>query len=155
MAATRTDQQISPASWQLLHQFAKFVFSTAMSALLNYLPLSKKEERHPLPDTVESDDIIPVHLFDDTAAARGIVLVWTLQFEDVLNPHKLSDALSKLFEMEGWRRLGGRFRQRVCSHGSKKFLDIDPHTARWRTRNTCSTRIYKRQASSLFHQRRV
>ncbi|SCO91665.1 uncharacterized protein FRV6_15793 [Fusarium oxysporum] len=112
MAATRTDQQISPASRQSLHQFAKFVFSTAMSALLNYLPFSKKEERRPLPDTVESDDIIPVHLFDDTAAARGIVLVWTLQFEDVLNPHKLSDALSKLFEMEGWRRLGGRFRQR-------------------------------------------
>ncbi|KAF5556417.1 hypothetical protein FNAPI_5767 [Fusarium napiforme] len=83
-----------------------------MAALLNYLPFFKKEEQRPLPEIVESDDIIPVHLFDDTAAARGIVLVWTLQFGDILNPHKLNDALSKLFEMDGWRRLGGRFRQK-------------------------------------------
>lgn len=88
-----------------------------MAALLNYLPFFKKEEQRPLPDAVESDDIIPVHLFDDTAAARGIVLVWTLQFEDILNPHKLNDALSELFGMDGWRRLGGRFRQRVWFHG--------------------------------------
>jgi hypothetical protein len=89
-----------------------------MSVLLNYLPFSKKEEQRSLPDIIESDDIIPVHLFDDTAAARGIVLVWTLQFEDILNPHKLNDALSNLFQMDGWRRLGGRFRQKVCSHHS-------------------------------------
>ncbi|KAI1035297.1 hypothetical protein LB504_005973 [Fusarium proliferatum] len=112
MAATRTDQQISPASWQPLQQFAKSTILTAMAALLNYLPFTKKEEQRPLPNAVESDDIIPVHLFDDTAAARGIVLVWTLQFEDILNPHRLNDALSELFRMDGWRRLGGRFRQR-------------------------------------------
>ncbi|CVK86061.1 uncharacterized protein FMAN_06527 [Fusarium mangiferae] len=130
MAATRTDQQISPASWQSLHQFAKSIISTAMAALLNYLPFTKKEEQRPLPDTVESDDIIPVHLFDDTAAARGIVLVWTLQFEDVLNPHKLNNALSKLFELDGWRRLGGRFRQRSDGgleiHVPRKFTEDRP-----------------------------
>ncbi|KAF5637975.1 hypothetical protein F52700_4678 [Fusarium sp. NRRL 52700] len=112
MASTRTDQQISSASWKSLHQFTKSAILTAMAALLNYLPFFKKEEQRRLPDIIESDDIIPVHLFDDTAAARGIVLVWTLQFEDVLTPNKLKDALSKLFEMDGWRRLGGRFRQR-------------------------------------------
>lgn len=84
-----------------------------MQAFLNYLPFCNKEEQRPLPKVFESDDIIPVHLFDDSAAARGIVLVWTFRFEDVLNPDKLYHALSSLFEMDGWRRLGGRFRQRV------------------------------------------
>ncbi|KAF5640136.1 hypothetical protein F25303_7162 [Fusarium sp. NRRL 25303] len=130
MAATRTDQQISPASWQPLQQFAKSTILTAMAALLNYLPFTKKEEQRPLPDTVESDDIIPVHLFDDTAAARGIVLVWTLQFEDILNPHKLNDALSELFRMDGWRRLGGRFRQRSDGgleiHVPREFTEDRP-----------------------------
>ncbi|KAG4255868.1 hypothetical protein FPRO04_11539 [Fusarium proliferatum] len=130
MEATRTDQQISPASWQSLQKFANSVISTAMAALLNYLPFFKKEEQRPLPDAVESDDIIPVHLFDDTAAARGIVLVWTLQFEDILNPHKLNDALSELFGMDGWRRLGGRFRQRSDGgleiHVPRKFTDERP-----------------------------
>jgi hypothetical protein len=66
-----------------------------------------------MPDTVKSDDVIPVHLFDDSAAARGIVLVWTFRFEDILNPQKLHDALSELFGMDGWRRLSGRFRMQV------------------------------------------
>ncbi|KAF4456164.1 hypothetical protein F53441_1648 [Fusarium austroafricanum] len=101
-----------------------------MSSLLNYLPIFKKEEPRPLPDTVESDDIIPVHLFDDSAAARGIVLVWTFRFEDALNPQKLHDALSELFHMDGWRRLGGRFRQQPDGglevHVPSKFSNDRP-----------------------------
>ncbi|KAF5987296.1 hypothetical protein FCOIX_999 [Fusarium coicis] len=130
MAATRTDQQLPPASWQSLHQFSKSLISVTMAALLNYMPFFKKEKQRPPPDIVESDDIIPVHLFDDTAAARGIVLVWTLQFEDVLNPHKLNDALSKLFERDGWRRLGGRFRQKSDGgleiHVPREFTEERP-----------------------------
>jgi hypothetical protein len=67
-----------------------------------------------MPETVKSDNVIPVHLFDDSAAARGIVLVWTFRFEDILNPQKLRDALSELLGMDGWRRLSGRFRMQVC-----------------------------------------
>jgi len=91
-----------------------------MSGLLAYLPFYKKEQPQ-LPELVETDDIIPVHLFDDSAAARGIVLVWTYKFDDVLDPDKLHVALSQLFQMEGWRRFSGRFRYRVrqrqgCAH---------------------------------------
>ncbi|KAK7416679.1 hypothetical protein QQZ08_011914 [Neonectria magnoliae] len=82
-----------------------------MFGLLSYLPFFKNEQR-PLPDIVETDEIIPVHLFDDSAAARGIVLVWTYKFDDVLDPDKLYAALSQLFQMNGWRRFSGRFRYR-------------------------------------------
>ncbi|KAF9776788.1 hypothetical protein IL306_004984 [Fusarium sp. DS 682] len=119
MAVTDTDGEVSPASSWSLKEFAKSQISAAMSGLLSYLPFSKKDEQRALPDIVESDDIIPVHLFDDTATARGIVLVWTFRFEEILNPQKLNDALSELFQMDGWRRLGGRFRQRVCFQRSK------------------------------------
>ncbi|KAF4503570.1 hypothetical protein FAGAP_178 [Fusarium agapanthi] len=52
------------------------------------------------------------------------------RFEDVLCPNKLNDALSKLFEMDGWRRLGGRFRQRSDSgleiHVPREFTEERP-----------------------------
>ena len=76
------------------------------------LPFSRKEQRQ-LPPIVPTDEVIPVHLFDDSAAARRIVLVWTFKFADVLDPFKLHAALSHLFQMEGWRRFSGRFRYRV------------------------------------------
>lgn len=82
--------------------------------LANLLPFLAKEERQ-LPPVVPTDEIIPVHLFDDSSATRGIVLVWTFRFHDVLDPEKLHDALSKLFQMEGWRKFSGRFRYRVGS----------------------------------------
>lgn len=85
-----------------------------MSGLLSYLPfMGKTEEEKPLPPVGPTDEVIPVHLFDDSAAARGIVLVWTFRFEDVLDPEKLNDSLSALFQKEGWRRFSGRFRYRV------------------------------------------
>ncbi|KAF4341518.1 hypothetical protein FBEOM_4563 [Fusarium beomiforme] len=112
MAVTHTDGKASPSSSWSWKEFATSQIPAAMSGLLSYLPFSKKEEQRALPDIVKSDDIIPVHLFDDTAAARGIVLVWTFRFGEILNPQKLNDALSELFQMDGWRRLGGRFRQR-------------------------------------------
>ncbi|RDW94993.1 hypothetical protein BP5796_00756 [Coleophoma crateriformis] len=77
------------------------------------LPFFRKKEQRQLPPIVPTDEVIPVHLFDDSAAARGIVLVWTFKFADVLDPSKLHAALSHLFQMEGWRRFSGRFRYRV------------------------------------------
>jgi hypothetical protein len=75
---------------------------------------SKKEER-PQPPVNPTDEVFPVHLFDDSAAARGIFAVWQFKFDDVLDPDKLNEALSQLFQMDGWRKLGGRFRYRVSN----------------------------------------
>jgi hypothetical protein len=66
---------------------------------LAYLPLFKNKQPAQ-PETTETDDIIPVHLFDDSAAAHGIVMVWIYKFDDILDPDKLHTALSQLFRID-------------------------------------------------------
>ncbi|OAA61972.1 Chloramphenicol acetyltransferase-like domain protein [Niveomyces insectorum RCEF 264] len=63
----------------------------------------------PLPST-ESDDIYPVHMLDDTKTLRGIVVTWTLRFNDVLDANKLHASLARLLEIGDWKKLGGRLR---------------------------------------------
>ncbi|KAL7928577.1 hypothetical protein V8C35DRAFT_317904 [Trichoderma chlorosporum] len=64
------------------------------------------------PAIVPTDEIAPLHLFDDTPTLRGFTLFWTFRFEEVLDADKLGSSLSQLFQMEGWRKLGGRLRRR-------------------------------------------
>ncbi|KAL6857342.1 hypothetical protein J3F83DRAFT_763686 [Trichoderma novae-zelandiae] len=64
------------------------------------------------PAIVPTDEIAPLHLFDDTATLRGFTLMWTFKFDQVLDADKLGASLSQLFQMEGWRKLGGRIRLR-------------------------------------------
>ncbi|KAH6607025.1 hypothetical protein Trco_003338 [Trichoderma cornu-damae] len=64
------------------------------------------------PPTVPTDEIAPLHLFDDTATLRAFTLMWTFKFEEVLDADKLGSSLSQLFQMDGWRKLGGRIRLR-------------------------------------------
>jgi hypothetical protein len=65
------------------------------------------------PERVESDDIYPVHMLDDTKTLQGIVVTWTLRFNDVLDADKLHLSLSKLLEIGDWRKIGGRLRLKV------------------------------------------
>ena len=97
--------------------------ASIMSGILSNLPFSKKEQRS-MPPIDPADDVIPVHLFDDMSAARGIVMVWTWKFHDVLDPHKLHDALSQLFQMDGWKKFSGRFRYRVSTHRATPWLSL-------------------------------
>lgn len=65
------------------------------------------------PPRVETDDVYPVHMLDDTKTLRGIVVTWTLRFNDVLDADKLHESLSKLLEIGHWAKLGGRLRSNV------------------------------------------
>jgi hypothetical protein len=65
------------------------------------------------PPKIESDDIYPVHMLDDTKTLQGIVVTWTLRFNDVLDADKLHSSLSKLLEIGDWRKVGGRLRLKV------------------------------------------
>ena len=65
------------------------------------------------PPPIDSDDIYPVHMLDDTKTLRGIVVTWTLRFNDVLDANKLHTSLSSLLEIGDWRKLGGRLRLKV------------------------------------------
>jgi hypothetical protein len=61
-----------------------------------------------------TDEILPVHPFDSNPVLRECMLFWTFRFDDVLDADMLGHGLSQLLQMEGWRRLGGRFRRNVC-----------------------------------------
>jgi hypothetical protein len=65
------------------------------------------------PPLVESDDVYPVHMLDDTKTLRDIVVAWTLRFNDVLDADKLYVSLSRLLAIGDWRKLGGRLRLKV------------------------------------------
>lgn len=67
------------------------------------------------PPRVPTDDVFPMHFFDDSATNRTLVLAWTLRFNEVLDAEKLNNALQKLLTIGGWRRLGGRLRETVQS----------------------------------------
>lgn len=78
-----------------------------MAALWNLLGASPARIPPPLVDT---DDVYPVHMLDDTKTMRDIVVTWTLRFNDVLDADKLHVSLSKLLEIGDWRKVGGRLR---------------------------------------------
>ncbi|KAM0241439.1 hypothetical protein ACHAP5_007636 [Fusarium lateritium] len=62
------------------------------------------------PQRVETDNVYPLHMLDNTKNLRGIVITWTLRFDDVLDADELHDALSRLLDSGDWRKLGGRLR---------------------------------------------
>lgn len=66
-----------------------------------------------VPPAIESDEVYTVHMLDDTNTLRGIVVTWTLRFNDVLNVDALSTSLSRLLEIGDWRKVGGRLRLKV------------------------------------------
>ena len=72
-------------------------------------------KRQPPTPVQDSDEIVPVHVFDDLSGYRKTLLMWTFQFNDVLDADKLHEALCELIEKgENWRKLGGRLRLNVC-----------------------------------------
>ena len=87
---------------------------------------------------VETDDVYPVHMLDDTKTLRDIVIAWTLRFNDVLDAEKLHGSLSRLLEIGDWRKAGGRLRLRVgsllfaASNGSLLTLTWARRTENWR-----------------------
>ncbi|KAL6900019.1 hypothetical protein GGI43DRAFT_55266 [Trichoderma evansii] len=79
------------------------------SSLFKLLGLGPRRSAPPI---VPTDEVVPTHLFDDTGTLRGFTLMWTFRFDEVLDADKLGNSLSELFQMEGWRKLGGRIRRR-------------------------------------------
>ncbi|EXF74678.1 hypothetical protein CFIO01_08748 [Colletotrichum fioriniae PJ7] len=91
--------------------------------------VGRKPKRTQLP-TVATDDVYPVHFFDDTKPFREMLLNWTLRFDDVLDAEKLNLSLSRLIEIGDWRKFGGRMRMRPDNqlelHVPKQFTPARP-----------------------------
>jgi hypothetical protein len=66
-----------------------------------------------VPPIYPTDQVYPLHCFDDTVPNRHMVMCWTMRFEDVLNAEKLHGSLVKLLTIGDWRKLGGRLRLNV------------------------------------------
>lgn len=66
--------------------------------------------------TVSTDTIVPVHIFDDNAINRSVLLYITLRFDAVLDPERLRHGLQRLMELGDWRKLGARVRKTVCNY---------------------------------------
>ncbi|KAJ9130909.1 Lysr family regulatory protein [Pleurostoma richardsiae] len=62
------------------------------------------------PAQVATDEIFPATFFDDTPLNRSVLLYLTFRFNNVLDTVSLRESLSRLLEIDGWRKLGGRFR---------------------------------------------
>ncbi|KOS19521.1 hypothetical protein ESCO_000648 [Escovopsis weberi] len=67
------------------------------------------------------DDIYPLHFLDHTTVQETIV-VWTMRFNDVLDPDMLRASLANVLEQGDWRKLGGRLRKK----GSRYQLHVPP-----------------------------
>jgi hypothetical protein len=80
------------------------------SLIKSFFGLGPESEQGPL---VPTDEVVPMHLFDDIVGYRNNSLTWSCHFDEVLDANKLKDSLWQVIEMEGWRKLGGRLRKTV------------------------------------------
>lgn len=62
------------------------------------------------PERVPTDTVITLYNYDDTYANRNVAFDFTMQFDEVLDADKLAEALWRLVEKPGWRKLGARLR---------------------------------------------
>lgn len=65
------------------------------------------------PTRVSTDNVTPLHFFDDTPLWRAFVLYSMFVFDDTLDPRKLRESLEALAQKDGWRKLSARLRQNV------------------------------------------
>jgi hypothetical protein len=64
----------------------------------------------------DHDDLItPFHFMDDQPTYRLGVVLLSFRFNAVLDTGKMRDALRRVYELEGWRKLGARIRLNVRS----------------------------------------
>ena len=84
----------------------RFCFAFEMATLVRYF---KKAG----PERIPSDTVIPLYDRDETYANRNVAFEFTMRFDEVLDADKLADALWRLIEKPGWRKLGARMRMNV------------------------------------------
>src|SRR6478752_3603318 len=80
------------------------------------LPFLRRQSLNILPK-VPTDEVVPVHLFDSISGLQRCILVWMFRFDEILDPEKLHSSLTRVFQRDGWHKLGGRYRRRVSYPG--------------------------------------
>ncbi|KAJ5159316.1 uncharacterized protein N7500_008967 [Penicillium coprophilum] len=81
------------------------------------------------PQTVPTDQIVPLRQWDDLHYLRSLCHDFTFRFDDVLDAAKLEAALERLMEIGDWGQLGARLRQN--ENGKLEYhipAEYDPKT---------------------------
>ncbi|UZP40516.1 hypothetical protein NXS19_008332 [Fusarium pseudograminearum] len=82
------------------------------------------------PARVETDQVIPLHVWDESPLYRRIALYNLKVFDDVLDPEKLRSSLETLVSQRTWRKLGGRLRKKddgyLEYHIPAQFIKVRP-----------------------------
>ena len=65
------------------------------------------------PPKVATDQVIPTGFWDDMEYGRTLVVEVNLRFDEPLDSKKIFDALARLMNRKGWRKLGARLRLNV------------------------------------------
>lgn len=65
------------------------------------------------PSVIPTDQVIPLHWFEDGAIWKKLVVYTLFVFDDALDAEKLHEALDKLVAREGYKKLGSRLRKNV------------------------------------------
>ncbi|KAF4981727.1 hypothetical protein FZEAL_2529 [Fusarium zealandicum] len=85
------------------------------------------------PPTVPSDQVIPLHWFEDGFMWKKVIVYTLFVFDDALDPDKLRDGLERLVHRAGYRKLGGRLRKNaqgvVEYHVPARFTPLRPAVA--------------------------
>ncbi|KAI6350745.1 hypothetical protein MCOR25_010435 [Pyricularia grisea] len=80
-----------------------------------------------------AEKIIPLHEYDSMPFLTGLVLTLLLKYDRVLDPDVLRDAMIKLIDREGWRKLGSRLKRdakgNLVYHVPAKFDESNPAIA--------------------------
>lgn len=65
------------------------------------------------PALVPTDQVIPLHWFEDGVMWKKVIVYTLFVFDDVLDPEKLRTSLEKLVARDGYKKLGARLRRNV------------------------------------------
>ena len=76
--------------------------------------------------------VIPFNFVDNMKGWRMGIAANTFRFNAAMDAQKLRDSLQRLFEMEGWRKLGARLRMNVSL--TRNYCPICPLTNQIETR---------------------
>lgn len=73
---------------------------------------SKLQHAHTCAECGSPVDIYPLHTLDNIKENYSYVN-WFMRFNDALDANQLNHALSRLFEIGDWKKLGGRLKRKV------------------------------------------
>lgn len=73
------------------------------------------------PAIISTDQVIPLHWFEDGFMWKKVIVYTLFVFDDTLDPDKLRDALTRLIQRDGYKKLGARLRRNVCKQNCPSF----------------------------------